>query len=135
MQIYLWALKNWKELTIALIVLAITLQVNHWREKANQLDKVKAELSSCELGKKTTKEANDALQKDRDVIAARLANSKRMYSSCVSVSSTANSAPGGKQYARQDGLSTDWLLEYAAECETYRSQRIRLEEFLNNERK
>ena len=79
-------------------------------------------------------ETNNALQKDRDVIAKRLAAAKRVRPTCFLISSEANPVGVGAEHAGRNGkgLSGEWLLGYAAQCETYRSERIRLESFIDN---
>lgn len=86
---------------------------------------------SCETDKARTKEANDALQKSATDIATKLAQYKRLHpSTCIVPHSGApEPASGGNGHAGQDGISSDWLVEYSAECETYRQQRITLESF------
>ena len=112
----------------------LALQVLSWRNQALQLPKVKSALSSCESGKALTKETNDALQKDRDIIARKLASVKRMQPmSCVTPSRKPDLIYAGREYARTDGAvagTSDDFRDYAAECETYRSERIRLESFI-----
>lgn len=104
-----------------------------WREKANQLAGVKSALSSCQTNQTLTKEANDALQKERDTIAGRLARAKRVQQSrCVPVSNASNTQPTRAEHAGSNGISSDWLLDYAAQCETYRSERIILEKFVSH---
>lgn len=82
-----------------------------------------ADIAECNNDKAITKEANDALQKDRDIIARKLASARLQHPMrCVSVSNGAQLPPGGSEHARQDGISPDWLREYAAECEEYRGE-------------
>lgn len=95
-----------------------------------------ADAAQCNNDKQITKEANDALQKDRDTIARRLAALKlQAPAACVPVTGTANLYGGGPEHAGQNGISSDWLREYAAEAETYRSEVITCIKFINQERK
>lgn len=99
-----------------------------------ELDGVKSALSSCEASKTITKEANDELQRNRDTIAAKLARARRVQSRCVPVASSKPDvikAGAGYDGSNAGGIRTEWLLDYAAQCETYRSERIVLEKFIN----
>ena len=115
-----------------------------WHEKALRvpalLEAQKAEdVNACTQAQQTTKEANDALQKDRDDIAARLASLKLQHpAACVPVACKAHIPARGDEHAGQDGagfgLNTDWLRDYAAEAELYRSQLMVCTTFLDQER-
>ena len=122
-----------KILAVALPSALLVLQVLSWRSDAHKLPGVEAALTSCNEGKLLTKETNDALQKDRDRIARRLADAKRVPKTCVLVSGRTDPVGVGAEHAGRDGkgISGEWLLGYAATCETYRSERIRLESFIN----
>lgn len=91
----------------------------------------------CDDQKKLTNETNDALQKDRDTIAAKLAASKRLQPTRCVVPTTgvANNTSGGGKHAGSYGVTSDALYEYSAECETYRSEVILLNNFGLGERK
>jgi hypothetical protein len=118
-------------------VALFTYKVLDWRADAHKLaDEIaqhKADNEQCEKDKTTTKEAQDELQANYDSIARRLAAAKRVQQSCIPITpSVANALGGGAEHARGNGkgLTSDWLLEYAAKCEQYRSERIALEKFL-----
>lgn len=82
--------------------------------------------SQCNETAKTLKEANDELQRSQANIAGRLAKYKRMQpSACVTVSKGSVDAASGSGY-----VGAHELLDYAAECEQYRQQRITLEGLL-----
>lgn len=104
-----------------------------WQKKLD--DQHTADVAACDKDKAITKGTNDALQKDRDAIARKLADFKRMQPShCVPVAALKTEpATGGDGHAGQNGigLESDWLREYAAECENYRRQRITLESFID----
>ena len=130
-------LNNWKLLAIAIPSALLALQVLSWRSEALKVPGLESALSNCEAGKRITTEANDALQKDRNTIAARLAAAKRVRANCVLVSSPANPGETRAEHARRNeqGISSHWLLDYAAVCEQYRSERIVLEKFIADERR
>jgi len=111
-----------------------------WHEKSKRVDIAESALSNaiakCEADKKLTLEANDALQRDKDAIARKLANSKWMLKAqCVPIARTPVTSDSRPEYAGSDGLSTEWLLDYAAQCELYRSSVIVAQKFLEDERK
>ncbi len=75
----------------------------------------------------TTEEMNDALQKDYDAIAKRVSAKRVLLPTCTPVAGSNIPAAGGREYAGSHGLSTQWLREFAGECERYRQERIALE--------
>lgn len=111
--------------------------------------KVPAELTAqqvvdtqaCAKTQDITKGSNDDLQKDRDAIAAKLADSVRQPPTCVPVARPTHVCPsGGKHAGHNDpsapasGLTTSWLNTYAATAETYRSELGVCAAFLDKER-
>lgn len=111
-------------------------QWDAWALKSALSEQETTLVKQCDAQKKITEEANNALQKDRDTIAAKLASSKLLQpAKCVSVASVANHTSSGGEHAGQNGVRSDWLYEYAAECETYRSEVILLNNFGLGERK
>jgi len=103
-----------------------TMRVLEWRDDAHKL-------VTCESSSKRLKGTNDELQASRDRIASNLAASrKRVLKQCTSVIQS-DSLKAGAEHAGYDerGITTEWLLGYAAQCETYRSERIALEKFLD----
>lgn len=104
---------------------------------ARDLASLKVELQAeCDADKKITQEANYALHKQMDDVARKLAAAKRMRPSrCIVPSSNPAGVIGsGGQHAGQDGISSDWLRDYAAECEIYRQERVTLDKFIADER-
>lgn len=91
----------------------------------------------CQQVQQLTKGANDALQKDRDAIAAQLTSYKlRQPATCVRPTGTSDPINSGAEHAGNNGagIATDWLLDYAAKAEEYRSQLIVCMDFLHSER-
>lgn len=96
----------------------------------------------CDKSQAITKGSNDALQKDRDTIAGKLAAVSLQHpSACVPVARSPHVCSDGQQHAGQDGnspatgVSSDWLRAYAADAETYRSELSVCTGFLASERK
>ncbi len=88
----------------------------------------------CETDKKTTMEANNALRDKISNINERLISLKRVQpSKCVAIAPELadNTAGGEREYARQNGkgINSDWLRDFAAECEVYRTEVILLDDF------
>jgi hypothetical protein len=110
----------------------LVLQVLVWRSQAQELPRLKDALSDCQAAGTKTREINDELQKERERIAARLTNIKRLHANrCLAILSNADA--GGAGHARVDGVitgTTDDFREYAARCNNYRSERIALERLL-----
>ncbi len=104
----------------------MTWRVLGWREDAGKL-------ASCQESATKLKETNDALQTSRDIIASRLADAKRVRPACIPIKQP-NTFQAGAEHAGENGtgISSEWLLEYAAEAELYRSERIALEKLLND---
>lgn len=136
----IWLLKNWQGALAAFLLsyalhyaAASYVEARHEEELTAQKTALTAQ---CDKEKTTTKEANDALQRDRDFIAARLVRLKRMQlTSCVPVSSSSNNSDSGDGHAGAHGLRSEFLLDFAAECEGYRSTVIVLDKFIADERK
>ena len=84
---------------------------------------------SCNDQQTRTKEANDALQQTAADISSKLASYKRLHPSACVMPGKGKAQPsaGGSGHADGDGISSDWLREYAAQCEAYRQERIILE--------
>ncbi len=135
--------KFWLYGISAVACLAVGGYVTHQWDKS-ALESALAEqktalIEECEKNKAITKGANDALQKDRDAIAAKLIASKQLHpAKCVPITRNAITPISGGRPAGQngEGISSDWLRDFAAEdCATYRSQRMILEKFIQDERK
>lgn len=114
-----------------------------WHERAVRVPaeltaQMNTDQANCEKAQQVTKDANDALQKDHDSIAAKLRSLKLQHNSTVvvPVTSGANLSGRGNQHAGQNGnaLSTDTLRDYAAEAEQYRSQFVVCKGVLDQER-
>lgn len=92
----------------------------------------------CQQAQQLTKGANDALQKDRDTIAAQLNAYQLLHPpTCVRLTGPANNSSGGAEHAAGDGesINTGFLRSYAAKCEEYRGQVKVCSDFLVSERK
>lgn len=135
----MWILNNLKTIAAVAAALVVAYALHSLSMAAAEAEKRKAlseqaalYTSQCDADKAKTKEANDALQKSADDIAARLARYKRLHpNTCVMPQADGTlPAGGGAGHAGGDGVSTDWLREYAAQCEAYRRQRIVLEGLL-----
>lgn len=136
----MWVLKNWQgALAAFLLSYALHCVSMAYLEAAHEKalsDQKTALIAQCDKDKATTKEAQDALQRNYDSIAARLARFKRMQrASCVPVSSSADGSGSGNGHVGTNGISSGFLLDFAAECETYRSTVIVLDKFIADERK
>lgn len=94
-----------------------------------------ADIQQCNIDKQITRQANDNLQKDRDDITRKY-DDLRMHKPmrCVVPSKPSELSSGGVGYARQNGISPDWLRGYAAECEVYRRSVVTCVAFLGSER-
>lgn len=136
-------LKYWQLALGALLSVFIAFGVHKYdsavaarRQALAVAAQLEADVKTCNADKAITKEANDALQKDRDTIAKRLAALKLQHpASCVPIPGHAIALDSGGEHAGQNGISSDWLRDYAAECEGYRSEVIDLQAFLRKERK
>jgi hypothetical protein len=105
------------------------------RKHAAALTEQRATLErQCADDKRITQEANDDLQQNYAAIARKLADAQRVRPAKCVVPTThpAVTAASGGEHAGQDatGVSSDWLFEYAAECEAYRGERVILESFI-----
>lgn len=127
-----------------LIAIAVAFAAGGWigwherflREPAMIEAQKTADVAECKAAQIITKEANNALQKNRDAIIKRLTALKLQPASCMPVSGSAELRGSGREHAGQNGggLSSDWLRDYAGECELYRSEVIACIDFLKKER-
>lgn len=126
----------------ALLACFIAGGATGWHEKAIRVSALleaqqAADQQTCAKAQQITKEAQNALQKDHDDIAAKLAALKlRHPGTCVPVPGKTQLPASGGKHAGQDGagVSTDWLRDYAAESETYRASLVICEKVLDDER-
>lgn len=103
--------------------------------KNDMAKQIAADVLQCNIDKQITREANDALQKDHDIIANRLAALKlQRPKTCVPVTSKAQLSADRPEYAGSYGITSDALREYAADAEGYRSALITCDKFLDAER-
>ena len=103
---------------------------------AELLAQQSVDVTACQKVQKLTEDANDQLTKDRDAIAVQLANSLRQPSTCVRVASSPVIPSSGAKYAKHDGngISSSWLRQFAATCESYRTEVSVCQDFLAQER-
>lgn len=96
-----------------------------------------ADIAQCDTEKQTTKEATDALQKNRDDLAKRLDTLKlQRPAACVPISRPADLQHRAGRPAGRNGLSTDWLYTFAGDqCSNYWRQLKVCDKFLDDERK
>ena len=129
----------------ALLVSFTSGGVLGWHEKsirvpAELMAQQDLDTKACTKAQQLTKDANDALQKSHDVIAAKLKSLKLQHpSTCVHPASSSRVSGSGPVNAGQDGsgtpgINTDWLRGYAAECENYRAEVTECSTFLKQER-
>ncbi len=131
---------NWRGIALLTAVLSLFGFGWHSRgqwDESRLKDALSAQVitlqAQCAEEQKLTKGANDALQKSVFDITAKLNTAKRVHHSlCVRpISGVAEHPAGGREHAGQNGISTDWLRDFAAECEQYRSEVIILNDFGN----
>lgn len=104
---------------------------------AQLTDQQKTDKKECEAAQQVTKDANDALQKSRDSISSQLDALRLQHpTTCVRITRPADVSGAGGKHAAVDGngLSSDWLRSFAAQCESYRSEMNICADFLTQER-
>lgn len=136
----MWFITNWKLLAGAIpaFVLAYflhSLDVDRINNRAREqlINQVKFDNAQCEKDKQITKETADDLQQknatlQHDLVAAKL----RRPAHCVvpSTNSTGGiNGSGGAANAATYGLSSEWLLDFAAEGNGYQNQVTAWQEF------
>lgn len=139
-----FVLANWKSIVVGIAVAALALllhTVDVYRIEANQRAALAAQkttdVAQCNADKQVTKEANDALQNDRDNLTKRLAADKlQRPAACVSVARSADVHDRSGRPARPNGVSSDWLYDFSADqCSSYWRQLKTCNQFIINERK
>lgn len=129
-------LRNWKyilvSLTAAFICGKIVSIYYEGRLQREVAAAIAAEQAACAAAQKITEEANSELAKKYNDTRRKLDAAKRMSAvpKCLLPTHTPNTATDGGEHARQNGISTDWLREYAAECRNYQVERGVLETFI-----
>ncbi len=84
---------------------------------------VTADTKACSAAQAITKGQNDELVKDRNRIAADAARYKLQHpNTCLYFTDAGQLRSTTNQHAGVHGISTDWLRDYAAVCETLRSE-------------
>lgn len=91
----------------------------------------------CADDKQLTEENSRAYKNNMDILADRLIALKRVQPArCVmpvaGETGGGPSSPFTDEHARPDGVSTDALLDYGADCERLRLQVISLQSFIND---
>lgn len=90
-------------------------------------------VAQCEADKQITQEVSHDYQTKIDALNRRLADLKRVRPSvCVPVTkpTSGHNAGTGAEPPRSHGLTSDALLDYAAEAERYRLQLIGCQDFI-----
>lgn len=122
----------------AIIVVIAAIWITHRLDEAETQDQLNSQKSvdqrACDKAQEITKGANDALQKDRDVINQRLNAMLVRPAACVPIRQVTHMARSGKQLSGSAGLSSGWLYGYAADCEKARTTALTCEKFVNDER-
>ncbi len=130
-------INNWKYIFVCLVTLGLTAKVLSWYYNGRIESEVTAaraqEQEACAKAAQITEEANASLAKNYDITRRKLADAKRMSKAkCVLPANPSVPPASGRGYAGQNGISTDWLREYGAECRDYQTQRIVLEKFIKD---
>lgn len=137
-------LTNWKTV-LGVVVTCILAYGLHALDVYRIEDQQRAALAAqadalvkqCDAEKKITKEVSDGYQKQLDAVATELARVKRVRpATCVVVSASTpthgrNETPVPNKLARQDGVTSDALYDFASEAEGYRLQLIACQDFVN----
>ena len=94
---------------------------------------------ACNNQKAITEKANADLQNSRDRIAADLNRYKRLHPlSCIAPAKHSGIQHGWAEHATGNGTvagTSDDFREYAAKCESYRSEALACQAFIQAERK
>lgn len=132
---------DWKLIGIFFAILALgfglhelsiwTLNLRHQHELASQATALN---TRCETEKETTREVSHEYQTKLSSLNAQLARLKRVQSRCILPESDApagrdGATPAG-QLPRSNGISTDWLIEYAGNAEETRLKLLSCQDFI-----
>lgn len=134
---------NYIMLGVMLFCLIIGAAGGYYFEKSRipskLTDQQTTDKQECEQAQQITKGANDVLQKDRDDIAAQLTTFKlQQPAACLQLAGTTHIPSAGAKppaaNGNRAGISTDWLRDYAAQAEQYRTEVGVCKDFLAQER-
>ncbi len=126
---------------VALAAAGLAWYVMHLRAENTRLETenltLSTDLTACQEDQQIAYEVSNEYQRSLADVSAKLATFKRLRSSCI----VPRRNPTGGPHAATDngvnagpdarGLSTDWLYDFAGECEGYRLQVIGLQSFVN----
>lgn len=113
--------------------------IKHLRSENAMMEKERdtavASLRQCEQDQDLTYEVSDEYQKNIAALERRVADLKRLRQpQCIVPRSEGTGGPdaatAGTVHAGQNGISTGYLLDFAAEAEGYRQQVIGLQNFI-----
>lgn len=92
-------------------------------------------LADCNADKKLTEEASHVYQTDLDDLSKRAAERLRQPAACVPITPAAAGYPSAASPGKSvqpNGLSTQWLYDYADEAEKYRLQLRSCQKFIKD---
>lgn len=101
---------------------------------SDALTAVKAGLSQCKDNIEISERVNNDYQNDINRLNADMRRLRSKPSKCVHISrpSSVHTGSGsGGQHGSQNGISSEWLFEYAATAEQLRLQRNACKDFVN----
>jgi len=133
---WLTLLNNWKLLAYslsALLLLAMSWQIQNWKAKADQLDAKNTELSKCYGDQKLTQELSLDYQKKISAVEYRLANAKRLRSEvCLPISNSPSSIirTDTAKLPNANGISSWALIDYAADAQKVNERAALCKDFL-----
>lgn len=108
------------------------------KEQSIALEKLTDKLvAECDDAKKITEGVSNDYQKRLNDLNAELVRAKRVLPArCVAVSSTGasgghNDSAGVGGHGPENAVRSEWLYDFAGQCERYRRQVISLQSFIN----
>jgi len=137
---------NWRIYAAGIAVIAVLFAANSVSNAYKQAalvpalqKQLQATIDACNKNNEITRKTSYAYQTELQNLNNKLANIKRLRpNKCVVLTTDStsglNAAASTTINDRQNGLSSDWLYEYAGEAERYRLQVIFLQSFINAER-
>ena len=103
-----------------------------WEKRAKSLvDAKESEITQkCDKDKKITEDANAFYQAETNAIAGKLNKYRLLMSKCVAISSDPSVIPAsGREPARPNGLTVDFVRRIAAQGDEYRAQRMTCDKY------
>lgn len=135
-------IRFWREIAVVALFVAAAAFFGLWRyevlDHKQTSDDLAVANNAIEQHQKNvliTERANNEYQTDIDRLNADIKRLRKRPAKCVTIAEPSGVRSGsgsGREHGRENGISSEWLYEYAVEAEGYRLQRNHCKKFVND---